>query len=89
MNRDEALVARDNKTAVVDTYTGELGVIENLKQNGDGVMVLYLGNRLARLVQLNDLAAVSVRAYNATTEWAVPLGGAGKVHGGPKGAEGK
>ena len=79
MNIEEAEVARDNKTPVVDTYTGEVGIVENVKPDG-GIMVLYLGSRLARLTQLADLEETEL-GYASTGE---PLRAAGKVHGGQK-----
>lgn len=86
MNHDEAIVARDNKVPVVDLYTGEIGVIENLKPDGV-TMVLYLGNRLARITQLGDLDTVREgREVSALHHYLKP---AGKVHSQPKGAEGK
>ncbi len=91
MNHDEAKVAADNKAPVVDTYTGEVGVIDSIKKQGGevaGAHVLYLGSRLARLTQLGDLALVDSLAADAAGVVYV-LHEAGKVHGEQKGAEGK
>lgn len=86
MDKEQAQVALDNKTPVVDMYTGEIGMVENLKQDG-GAMVLYLGARLARLTQIGDLDTVREgREVSALHHYLQP---AGKVHGGPKGADGK
>jgi hypothetical protein len=87
VNKDEAEVARDNKVPVVDTYTGELGMIENLKGDG-GVMVLFLGDRLAKLRQIGDMEEVAMSGFTPDGR-SFTLQAAGKVHGGQKGAEGK
>lgn len=86
MTVEEAEVARDNKQPVVDTYTGEIGSVENVKPDG-GAMVLYLGSRLARLTQVDDLMLViEGMEPSALRHYLKP---AGKVHGGQKGAESK
>lgn len=87
MNKDDAAVAMSNHLPVVDTWSGEIGVIETLKPEAAGAMVLYLGNRLARLTKLDDLDVVREgREVSALTHYLKP---AGKVHGGQEGAVGK
>lgn len=91
MNKNEATVARDNSMPVVDIYTGCVGIIESIKPDGKA-MVLYLGERLAKVTQLGDLRAVQLVGTDADgKDYAPyqPLAGAGTVHGGQKGAEGK
>lgn len=73
--------AMGNKTPVVYTTTGELGMIEKVWPDGGSAFVLYLGSRLAKSTRLDDLVAVDNLAADSGGVVYV-LHEAGKVHGG-------
>lgn len=54
MNIEQATVAIHNKAPVVDTVSGDLGVIEQVREDGR-CLVLRLGHRLTEPVLVDNL----------------------------------
>lgn len=81
MTEAEATDAMRNRTPVVYTVTGEIGVIDKIRVGSSVAFVLYLGDRLAKTTRIADLVAVENLAADSGGVVYV-LRQAGKAHGG-------
>lgn len=80
MNHADAVFAMSNNQPVVYMPSGEIGIVQSVKEGLSSAFVLYLGQRLGKLTRLDDLDLVREgREVSALSHYLRP---AGKVHGG-------